>query len=149
MEVEIDNVKGWGAVPDNQEIDYKGLRVLMKPSMFLKLAFHTESKPSQEMIDHVRKGGSFGAPFLDFDMPEPWVEDDDVQEGYIQITGHEGRHRMKAIMAAEGDDPVEVHMFPKYYRNRHLTDTIKSRMNQGAYAERTRQFISGPLFKEM
>ena len=36
-EIIIDNRNGAGATPNNEEIDYLGFRILMKPSVFLKL----------------------------------------------------------------------------------------------------------------
>ena len=40
-EVIIDNQRGLGAVPDNDNVDYKGIRVKMRPSIFLELAEYT------------------------------------------------------------------------------------------------------------
>jgi spore germination cell wall hydrolase CwlJ-like protein/GNAT superfamily N-acetyltransferase len=36
-EYKVDNSAGLGATPNNSNVDYKGLRVLMRPSVFLKL----------------------------------------------------------------------------------------------------------------
>ena len=40
--VNIDNKNGRGAVPHNQEVDYFGMRVKMKPSTFIALASKLE-----------------------------------------------------------------------------------------------------------
>ena len=37
-ELKIDNRGGLGAVPHNADVDYHGLRTVMRPSMFLKLS---------------------------------------------------------------------------------------------------------------
>ena len=37
-ELRIDNEHGWGQTPNNANVDYKGLKVMMKPSIFLRLS---------------------------------------------------------------------------------------------------------------
>jgi len=141
-EVNIDNRKGMGAVPNNQEIDYFGLRVQMKPSTFLNLAAKTSSKPTDEMKDYIRNGGAIGAPFLLFDIPEGMNEPP-------TIIGHEGRHRMMAIKEVEGDKPLEVHIFPKgsIFRAKHINKDIEQYMKKSAYKENTKTIVRGPLWK--
>jgi hypothetical protein len=73
-EVNIDNQKGWGSVPDNQEIDYKGLRVAMRPSTFIKLAKPLDSEPAEKILQHIQGGGSIGAPFLLVNIPADWED---------------------------------------------------------------------------
>lgn len=54
----IDNKDGLGSVPKNQEVDYFGMRVLMKPSKFLQLAAPGDKPESTERIaQHLRDGG--------------------------------------------------------------------------------------------
>lgn len=65
-EVTIDNEHGWGQVPMNLNVEYRGLRVLMKPSVFLKLAAELTGEPSQKVRDHIANQGSIGAPFWKF-----------------------------------------------------------------------------------
>lgn len=52
-EVTIDNLKGLGNVPNNDNIDYLGLRVQMKPSVFLKLAAHLP-RDQATSVDHIK-----------------------------------------------------------------------------------------------
>ena len=141
-EVNIDNKNGRGAVPNNQEIDYFGLRVKMRPSIFIKLAAKTNSKASDEMIDYIKNGGAIGAPFLMFDVPKGMEEPPTV-------VGHEGRHRMMAILAAENDSPVEVHIFPRgsIFRAKHINKDVERYMKQSAFKENTSTLIKGPLWK--
>ena len=143
-EVKIDNVKGAGSVPYNQEVDYFGLRVTMKPSTFLSLAAPLNEKDNSEMEEYIRSGGAIGAPFLDIAIPKEW--DDGDFTAVAKIQGHEGRHRMRAIMAVEGDNPIEVHLFPKYYRARDLTPEFVKHINAGLYAEKSSRMVRGPLF---
>jgi len=140
-EVKIDNAKGRGQVPMNQDIDYYGLRVKMRPSTFLKLAAPLASDASDEMKDYIRKGGAIGAPFLIIRVEEG-------EEPYVK--GHEGRNRMKAIMAVEGDAPVETHLFFRgdISRARQLTPEIVARLKKGLRQQVTHQYVSGPLWEE-
>lgn len=141
-EVNIDNKKGWGSVPYNQEVDYMGLRVKMKPSMFLKLAAKTSSDVSDEMKSHIKSGGSIGAPFLQFRIPEDFKEPPTV-------IGHEGRHRMMAIQQIEGDRPIEVHIFISGFisRARHINKETETYMKKSSFKQNTRDLIKGPLWK--
>ena len=64
-DVNIDNKDGWGSVPWNQEVDYRGMRVKMKPSVFEKLALSRGGEPAvDKVVQHIKNGGSIGAPFL-------------------------------------------------------------------------------------
>lgn len=146
-EVKIDNKDGIGQVPMNLNVEYLGIKVLMKPSVFLKLAAPLRSDSGKFVTNHIKNGGAIGAPFLDFTVPQEW-EDGDFSE-LAQISGHEGRNRMKAVLASEGDDPIEVHMFPMGYRGRHITDEWIIHMNQWMYPERSKAMVKGPFFTKI
>jgi hypothetical protein len=145
-EVQIDNEKGWGAVPLNRSVDYHGLPVLMRPSVFLKLAAPDPHGYSAKDIEqHIKSGGAIASPFLGIRIPPEW-EDSNFNNAAL-VEGHEGRNRMKAILAAEGDDPVEVHLFPKGgIRRRHIKDDWIKSMQSGMHSEVTQSLILGPLF---
>jgi hypothetical protein len=146
IEVTIDNVRGAGAVPYNQEIDYFGLRVMMKPSIFIKLAAPLGQPHSAELEKYIADGGAIGAPFLDIAIPKEW--DDGDFSKVAQVSGHEGRNRMTAIKKLEGDTPVEVHLLPRGgYRARDLTADFVKKLQQGMYAEGSTNLVSGPLFE--
>jgi len=145
-EANIDNNTGWGAVGNNREVNYFGLRVNMTPSTFLKLAAPLNDEPNQEMIDYIQKGGAIGSPHLYITVPEEWESGDFSMPA--RVSGHEGRHRMKSIFKIEGDKPVEVHLFPYGYRNRHLTPEIVNKLNKSLFAEKSRNVVLGPLFTE-
>jgi hypothetical protein len=144
----MDNDKGIGATPNNRDIDYFGLRVLMVPTTFLKLAKELTVDPDTEkrilsMAEYIKGGGPVGPPFLMIEIPEGW-EQGDMSEN-ARISGHEGRHRMEAIIKAEGNTPVEVHLVFPGLRRRHITDEMISTMNHSIFAERG-NFILGPWF---
>jgi hypothetical protein len=145
-EVVIDNVKGLGSVPYNQDIDYRGMRVMMRPSMFLKLAAPmNDSRSVDHLKQHIQTGGAIGAPFLTMELDK-----DDPTGSVPVVTGHEGRNRMIAIQQVEGDDPVEVHIMFRggISRARHLTPEIKQHINRAARQERTANIVTGPLWSD-
>lgn len=147
----VDNHKGWGAVPDNREIDYFGLRVRMTPKTFLSLAAHLPEDlqaSRRDIEEHLKTGGKIGAPFLKIDTPAEWEEGDFQKQA--KVTGHEGRNRMWAILNVFGNDPVEVHIFFGYgTRRRHITDAMISQLNQGVNGEGVKGFVPGLLFELM
>jgi predicted chitinase/8-oxo-dGTP pyrophosphatase MutT (NUDIX family)/uncharacterized ParB-like nuclease family protein/FMN phosphatase YigB (HAD superfamily) len=145
-EHKIDNYKGIGAVPFNQDIDYFGLRVKMLPSVFLKLAAPLETEPSKELEQHIADGGAIGAPFLSINIPAAW--DDGDFSSPATVRNHDGRNRMTIIQKLEGDVPVEVHIFPNgVYRARDLTQDFVKNINNGLIAEKSTKYVRGPLFK--
>ena len=144
FEVEIDNKEGLGAVPYNQEIDYMGLRVKMKPSTFLKLASKLDNDNNEFIYQHIKTGGSIGAPFLKINIPDGWTIGDFTEPA--RVSNHEGRHRMAAVLKLEGDAPVEVHLFPRYHRNKHMTSEFIENLNKHLINEDGVE-IQGPFFK--
>ena len=118
-EVIIDNERGLGSVPYNQEVNYKGLRVDMKPSIFLKLANYVSkfTDRMENIKELIKKGTPIGSPFLYIEIPDEWKTGN--LEVPADVSGHEGRHRMFAILRVEGDEPIETHLFfPTYNRDR-------------------------------
>ena len=132
-EYKVDNVDGLGSVPLNSNVDYRGLRVMMRPSTFLKLALPLSEPPSKKYImQHLKNGGGLGAPFLTIDIPEKWFEGNFAD--YAKVKGHEGRNRMMAVQELEGDEPVEVHLFPVgEVRARHLTPEVVDHLRSGMW----------------
>lgn len=141
----IDNVNGLGAVPNNQEVDYKGLRVLMHPYMFIKLAAPLGREPKPELVKLIQQKTPIGAPFLIVEIPEGW-EDGNFEEP-AKVKGHEGRNRIHAIKQIHGDDMVEVHIFlTNGMRARHLTPDMISHMRNSMQAEKSTKVFGGPTF---
>ena len=141
-DVKIDNKEGWGSVPWNQEVDYRGLRVKMKPSVFINLAASRNGEPPvPKVVQYVKDGGAIGAPFLQI-----YVDEDDSQ--IPEVRGHEGRSRMAAILEVHGDVPVETHLFfqGKVNRNRHITPEFVEKIQRYLISENDKM-VRGPLFE--
>ena len=149
----IDNVYGLGAVGISGNIDYRGLRVYVKPSVFLKLAARHPNMQTDYLQQHMSGGKAIGAPFLDIDIPSEWIDEssthDQVVEGDLtdpaMIIGHEGRHRMAAILKEYGDVPIETHLLFRGLRRRHITDNMIERLNQDIVNESDKLY-QGPWF---
>ena len=139
--VNIDNKDGRGATPNNAQVDYFGMRVKMKPSTFIALASKLGREPKDEMIDYIKNGGSIASPFLSIKV--------DGTDEPAQVTGHEGRNRMLAIMKAFGDESVEVHLFfnsNSVNRARHLTPEIESFIKKHLISQDD-VVVNGPLWE--
>jgi hypothetical protein len=149
----IDNVYGLGAVGISGNIDYRGLRVYVKPSVFLKLAARHPNMQTDYLQQHMSSGKAIGAPFLDIDIPGEWIDassrHDQVVEGDLtdpaMIIGHEGRHRMAAILKEYGDVPIETHLLFRGLRRRHITDNMIERLNQDI-VNQDGKLYQGPWF---
>jgi hypothetical protein len=143
-----DNVYGLGATGYNANIDYRGIRVKMKPSVFLELALSGGFDTSYEIEKKLEDGEAIGAPFLLVAFPDEWSDGDYSKQGHV--VGHEGRNRMRAIKRLYGDIPVEVHIIghgqKREVRGRHMTPDVMAQMNKGLYKEDSKIFIQGPLF---
>jgi hypothetical protein len=134
-----------GTTGFNLNVDYRGLRVYMLPSVFLKLAAPTNFYPSSKYIaDHLRSGGKIGSPFLSIDIPEFWEDGDYTKPA--EVVGHEGRNRMYAVQEVYGDIPVEVHLFFPGFRRRDLTDGMIESFRKHLLSEKYGEMISGRLF---
>lgn len=150
-ELTIDNTHGKGAVPYNADVEYFGMRVKVKPLVFLKIAAHvdfTGSKGLDGLKKHLATGGAFGAPFLNIVIPDEWFKMD--YRKLATIRGHEGRHRMQAIYETEGNIPVETHLFliaPSHeIRARHIKPEWKNKLNDSIVTERGLE-LKGPWFE--
>ncbi|MCX7593767.1 MAG: hypothetical protein N2235_08405 [Fischerella sp.] len=143
----INNVRGAGAVPNNQDVDYFGMRVKVKPSVFLKLSLplEPESEYLTKLIQYLKNGGQIGSPFLEIQLPDAWFEG--KFEELPRVKGHEGRHRMMAIQEIWGDIPVETHLFFRGgVRARNLTPDIQRALNEEIISESGRA-VMGPWFR--
>ena len=149
-EVKMDSHKGAGAVSVNADVDYFGTKVLMEPLQWLRMATELTVDSSTEekilsLTQYIKDGGAIAPPFFNIEIPEEWQNGDFSKPAHI--IGHEGRHRMEAILKAEGNAPVEVHLFPLYLRARHLTPEWIDALNKNIISERG-QLITGPWFKQ-
>ena len=139
----FDQLSGLGAVPNNQEIQYLGMVVMMRPSTFLSLSERVVIPKSSVdyLAEALRSRRAIASPFLKIDIPNDPM-------GVPEVVGHEGRHRSLAIMEVAGDVPVPVHLFPRSLRARHLKDELVARLRAGMMREDAWQFVPGPLFEE-
>jgi hypothetical protein len=148
-ELKINNATGVGAVPYNREIDYHGLRVTMRPSMFLRLALPLDQNDPEERkaIEYCKSqldDQGIGAPFLTITVPEAWESDDFGLEA--KVRDHDGRHRCYAILGKEGDNPIEVHLLMSGgMRRRHISDSMIENLRNGILNQQG-QYVSGPIF---
>jgi hypothetical protein len=148
-ELKINNATGVGAVPYNREIDYHGLQVVMRPSMFLRLALPLDQNDPEERkaIEYCKSqldDQGIGAPFLTITMPEAWESDDFSLEA--KVRDHDGRHRCYAILGKEGDNPIEVHLLMSGgMRRRHISDSMIENLRNGILNQQG-QYVSGPIF---
>ena len=150
-EYKLDNERGLGSTPNNSNVDYMGFRTMMKPSVFLKLAKPLgdyRSSGYQELVQKIKSGEGIGSPFLSIEIPDGW-EDEPADFTYpTRVTGHEGRHRMNAILELEGDVPVEVHLWGRFesseLRRRYITDEMFDELEKGLISE-TGRYIVNPF----
>jgi hypothetical protein len=149
-EVRINNASGVGAVPYNADVDYFGLQVQMRPSMFLKLALPMDPHdPEERKAIEFCKGEltqrGIGAPFWHVSVPEAWEQGDFSLEA--RVKGQDGRHRCHAILEKEGDDAIEMHIFIAHTRRRDITDEMIENLQNGILNQ-LGQFVRGPIFGE-
>ena len=148
VELKIDNRHGLGAVPHNADVDYFGLRTVMRPSTFLKLSLPLDKNDAEEQktVQHLAKqinNQGFGAPFLTIAVPEDWESGDFSLEA--KVRDHDGRHRMLAIQQEEGDNPVETHIFIPHFRRRDITEPIIKQLRNGVLNQNG-HYVGGPIF---
>jgi hypothetical protein len=151
-EVKMDGRNGIGAVPMNADVDYFGLRILIEPLTWLRMALELTmdadtDRQVTDMAKYIKDGGAVGQPWFNIKVPPEWDDGDFSQPA--QITGHEGRHRMEAIIKAEGNSPVEAHLFfSGGVRARDITPDWITRLNSSIINERGR-LVQGPWFEVM
>lgn len=135
--------KGFGSVPNNQNVWYIGFVGMVRPSVFMSLALSDEGQQeptSHDLENFVEEGYAIGIPFLDIQIDE--------DGGTSQIMGHEGRGRMRMVKRVNGDDPIPVHfMLRGGMRSRDLTKEMIESVKKGLYAERTKLVIRNPVSK--
>jgi hypothetical protein len=150
----IDNVDGAGATPNNGNVDYLGLRVRMSPSVFHALSpplARSMARSADSLVEHMQNGGKIASPMLDVRIPDNWEDSDFHIYEPALVVGHEGRNRMYALSELCGpDEMVEVHIFPRGLRARHLKPAWIKALRQGMVGQhiigRAGKLVLGPLF---
>lgn len=133
----FDNEKGIGWSELHFSREYDSIEVLMKPSIFLKLAYplHEPYKSHIEFIaTHIDKELPIATPFLILNQSK---------RGKFTINGHEGRHRTTVIKRKFGDELSKVLLI---FENFKFSNKILNEINKGVLSE-SDLFIEGPLFK--
>lgn len=90
-----------GVTGSNDNIEYLGATVWMRPSEFQRLV-PPRTDPVEHIRAHVAKKLPVGNPMLYLDV--------DKAHGVARVTGHEGRGRMLVTGETVGDQPVPVHV---------------------------------------
>lgn len=131
--VNFDNRNGLGAVSDCANVVYMGVVTMMHPANFLRLA---AEGISQDQLARLRpemlKGTPVGSPFLALDD----------KDGYLRVTGHEGRHRCVVIEELQ-DEPIPVCIFIRGLRARHWTPELIAELNSGVQKEKSSTIVTG------
>ena len=137
----FDNEKGIGRSRYHSSKQFDSVEVLMKPSIFLELAYpldYYNSYPEgfEYIIDHIDKNLPIATPYLIVIK---------LGNGDFQIEGHEGRHRTIVIKKKYGDIPSKVLLI---FENFVAGDLIKTlnKINYGIISEQD-EFVQGPLFE--
>lgn len=148
-QVPFDNVNGKGATPNNQNVNYMGFAMELKPSQFMELAVKEEGGSeyrANQFVEMFKEGIPIASPFLLVDIDiDAWEKNGIV---IMKVSGHEGRGRMSAIRKVEGDVFVPVHVFPSGMRARHFSEEFFAALRNaglrpssegGIFAERSKE----------
>lgn len=156
----------WGLVPiqTGENADYNGIRVMMRPSTFLQLAYPLSAGTiNPEVEKHLFKEpeGEISSAYLNIKIPPTWFDEDKSEvDRFLRaasVSGHEGRNRMTAWMKRHGDEPVEIHLFFRDgLKRRDITDKMIAALNRGMHNQASqhpdeppeaKKYIRGPLFR--
>lgn len=135
---------GWGKTAMGTDIDYFGLRVQMRPSVFLQLSHPLDSADQNpDMEKYMQSGGKIAFPFLEIKEPFEW-EDGDFSQ-LAKVVGHEGRNRMTHWIKLKGDAPIQVNLFLRNAnRRKYITDEIIQALSVGLVSQ-TGQVVQNPF----
>ena len=103
--IHYDQKDGIGAVPWNQDVDYRGFRLWMSPDKFLECARRL-AFPNDMTILFVAAALKYKRP-----IASPFLEGTWDKKNW-NISGHEGRNRCIAIQQYSPGELVEVHFIP-------------------------------------
>lgn len=134
-DVRFDQAHGAGQVPNNQNINYRGFTAMMRPSKFLSLSDKLDQpRPGriEALRDHIAAGNAIGSPFLGVNL-------DEGHEDFGKVRSHDGRHRMRAIQALQGDTPVPVHVYDHNISAQRLSPETIAKARQRMVAQSSSQ----------
>jgi hypothetical protein len=135
----FDNETGIGRSKYHSSNQYDSVEVLMKPSIFLKLAFRLS------YADQYPEGFEFIIDHIDSNLPiaTPYLMIIQLVNSKYMIEGHQGRHRNMVIKNKFGDKPSKVLLI---FENFKINNKILNEINEGVMSENNK-FIEGPLFE--
>jgi hypothetical protein len=154
----IFNDTGIGTSKRHSQTSEYGIKVLMKPSVFLKLTPKIINSSYPDSIEFIKNkiigGEPIATPVLRIDIPNSWKNND--FEEPAGVVGHNGRHRMLSILEVEGNKSVPVYLFfgdsnnliPKnVITSLWLEQKNKIILNQDSYYSSKQHMIDGPIFQ--
>jgi hypothetical protein len=134
--VNFNSETGIGA---NKKANVK-LRVLMRPSIFLKLALQLKSpRSTMHYLEKSWRNVDFAPASLEI---LSWKKHN--------IIRHDGRHRMTFLMQKLGDNhfPVDI-LIKNSDEEENQLDTLFFSLNKGMLSQGGHYFTTGPLFKKI
>lgn len=145
----FDPQEGFGSVPHQLELEYRGFAVIMSPKTFTQLV--PTLTIGQSAVDSVDYVAGMGQKILDgAAVAPPFLSVDFQNKAGPRIVSHEGRHRVLAIQSITKNNPNQmllVHIFPTGgMRARHLTSDTIIRFRNKAFVQNKNKALSGPLF---
>ena len=100
--VHYDQKNGAGTTKEGENPLYNGFIGYMKASTFLSLCqmqgANANDRTTKGLKKYIQKGGTIASPSLTYNVQEQ------------QIVGHDGRHRVLAIMDLYGDSLIQVYI---------------------------------------
>lgn len=131
--VAYDQRRGIGNVPLQGQVNYEGYTAFMKISDFLSLNPLRMEPISPELRSRFESGEPIASPWMIAEIEE---------DGFLRITGHEGRGRAILLQEKYGDIEIPVNMFirrtpAEYIPESAILGKIKSDTRRATYFEFT------------
>lgn len=147
-DVSYDHDRGWGKTPDTANIDYMGMKVIMTPRMFLKLAAELprdKATSVDDMKEHIESGGAISPAH--FYMIFEDAKGNELENPKVRT--HEGRNRAYAIAELFGyDTEMLVYILPTGgMRARDITDEMKAKLMKGIVVEKAEGLCRNPIIR--
>jgi hypothetical protein len=141
--VVFDQVSGLGAVPNNQNVVYRGFVGMMLPKNFELFAQRADRGEDAKNIQQlIKEGYGIGSPFLVLKINN--IEN--IDKITLSVVGHEGRARCVALNTMQPGVVIPIH-FILYgeTRARHLNSQIISLLNDRITAEGTNVSVKNKI----
>lgn len=118
--VKFDQRDGFGAVPDQSNVNYMGWTVFMTADEFLQLNPFRRGPLHPETAEKIKAGEPIASPWLDVEITMRG------ESPTLRTISHEGRGRAGVLKELLGSTPMPVNVFGRgeYNRARHLSKAI-------------------------